>query len=147
MAKGIYVGVGNVAKKVKSAYIGVDGVARKIKKAYIGVGGVARLIYSSEATKSITQRGFFLSFSFDGIKASQFIQLNIKGSFNGQSSFSKTYTKYAINEEFYIVSDGVASAGLVNITGNFTNSKYIVTFTSDNNSVLFDVTCTLTYTP
>ena len=42
MAKGAYIGVDNVAHKIKKGYIGVDGVARKIKKAYIGIGGVAR---------------------------------------------------------------------------------------------------------
>ena len=42
MAKGAYVGVDNIARKIKKGYIGVDGVARKIKKAYIGIGGVAR---------------------------------------------------------------------------------------------------------
>ena len=48
MAKGAYVGVGGVARKVKKIYIGVGGVARKVKKGYIGVGGVARLFFTSE---------------------------------------------------------------------------------------------------
>lgn len=47
MAKGIYVGVESVARKVKKAYVGVDDVARKVKKGYIGVNGIARLFYSS----------------------------------------------------------------------------------------------------
>ena len=47
MAKGAYIGVGGVARKVKNIYVGVDGVARKVKKGYIGVNGVARLFYSS----------------------------------------------------------------------------------------------------
>lgn len=47
MAKESYVGIDNVARKVKSLYIGVDGVARKVKKAYIGVDGIAREWYSS----------------------------------------------------------------------------------------------------
>lgn len=42
MAKGVYIGVDGLARKVKKMYIGVDGVARRVKKAYIGVGGVAR---------------------------------------------------------------------------------------------------------
>ena len=42
MAKKMYVGVSNIARKVKGSYFGVNGVARKVKKAYIGVGGVAR---------------------------------------------------------------------------------------------------------
>ena len=47
MAKAIYTGIGDKARKVKNLYIGVDGKARKVKKAYIGVNGVAKLFYSS----------------------------------------------------------------------------------------------------
>lgn len=46
MAKGAYIGVGDVAKKVKKMYIGIGGVAHAVKKAYIGVNGVARLWWS-----------------------------------------------------------------------------------------------------
>ena len=48
MAKGIYIGADNIARKVKGMYVGVDGVAMKVKKAYIGVNDVARLFYSTE---------------------------------------------------------------------------------------------------
>ena len=44
---GMWVGVSNVARKVKNIYVGVDGKARKVKAAWVGVGGVARLIYQS----------------------------------------------------------------------------------------------------
>ena len=47
MAKGMWIGIGSVAKKVGKMYIGVGGVARKVKKAYIGVNGVARCFFSS----------------------------------------------------------------------------------------------------
>lgn len=47
MAKRIYVGNNNVARKVKKLYVGVKGVARKAKKVYIGVNGVAQLAYAS----------------------------------------------------------------------------------------------------
>ena len=47
MAKRIYVGVADKARKVAKVYVGVNGVARKIKKAYIGIGGVARPCFSS----------------------------------------------------------------------------------------------------
>lgn len=46
MANG-YLGVGNIARKLKSMYIGVDGTARKVKKAYVGVNGMARLWYQA----------------------------------------------------------------------------------------------------
>lgn len=47
MAKGMYVGVGGIAKKVKKMYVGgSDGIARKVRKGYIGVGGVARPFFT-----------------------------------------------------------------------------------------------------
>lgn len=46
MAKKMYIGVDEIARKVKRGYIGVDGVARKIKRGYIGVGGIARICFS-----------------------------------------------------------------------------------------------------
>lgn len=46
MAKGLYIGVDNKARKVKKGYIGVSNKARKIKKMYIGIGGKARPCWS-----------------------------------------------------------------------------------------------------
>lgn len=48
MAKNAYVGINNVAHKVKNMYVGVDGKARKVKKGYVGVNGIARLFYSAK---------------------------------------------------------------------------------------------------
>lgn len=47
MAKGAYIGVDNIARKIKKGYIGVDGVGREVKKGYIGVNGVARECFGS----------------------------------------------------------------------------------------------------
>ena len=46
MAKAQYVGVGNVARKVKQPYVGVSNVARKVKNGCVGVGGVARQFFT-----------------------------------------------------------------------------------------------------
>lgn len=48
MAKVIYSGVSNKARKIKSCYVGVTDKARKITKAYIGMNNVARLCYTSD---------------------------------------------------------------------------------------------------
>lgn len=48
MAKKSYIGVGDLAHKVKKGYWGVSDLARKIKKAYIGIGNVARPFWSGE---------------------------------------------------------------------------------------------------
>ena len=49
MAKGIYIGVSNKARKVTDIYFGVSNKARRVTKAYVGVGGVARLFYSASS--------------------------------------------------------------------------------------------------
>lgn len=46
MAKGIFVGIGGKARKVKKIYVGIGGKARKVKKAYVGIAGKARLFWS-----------------------------------------------------------------------------------------------------
>lgn len=68
MAKGMYIGVGNVARKVKKAYVGIGGVARKVKKMYIGIGGTARLCFSSGPSKvnSVTNLTHSM-YGYDGV--------------------------------------------------------------------------------
>lgn len=46
MAKGIYLGIDSLSRKVKKMYLGIEGVARKVKKGYVGVNGLARLFFS-----------------------------------------------------------------------------------------------------
>lgn len=46
MPKGAYIGINNVARKIRKGYVGVNGLARRIRKAYIGIGGVARPCWS-----------------------------------------------------------------------------------------------------
>lgn len=50
MAKGVYFGVDNKARKCKKLYFGVDNIARKVKKMYFGVNGQARICYSAGLT-------------------------------------------------------------------------------------------------
>ena len=42
MAKKVYIGETNLARKVNEIYLGIDGKARKVVKGYIGINGVAR---------------------------------------------------------------------------------------------------------
>lgn len=48
MAKVVYTGVSNKARKCKALYVGVSNKARKIKKGYVGVSNKARLFYTSD---------------------------------------------------------------------------------------------------
>lgn len=72
MAKAGYMGVADVARKVKRMYIGVDGVARKVKKAYIGVDGVARLWWNGEVKQVVygTVTATTTSYGVNNIKIS-----------------------------------------------------------------------------
>lgn len=53
MAKGIYLGIDSLSRKVKKMYLGIEGVARKVKKAYIGVNGIARLFFAGGGAASL----------------------------------------------------------------------------------------------
>lgn len=46
MAKKQYIGVSDLARKIKKGYFGDNNIAHKIKKAYIGIGNVARPFWS-----------------------------------------------------------------------------------------------------
>lgn len=71
MAKGMYIGVDDKARKVKKMYIGTDNVARKIKKGYVGVANVARVFWSAMVEKlniyhdGSFQNGVFNDFEYD----------------------------------------------------------------------------------
>lgn len=54
----MYVGINNLARKIKSSYIGVDGVARKVKAIYVGVNGVARLVWQAIKKKITSYLGY-----------------------------------------------------------------------------------------
>jgi hypothetical protein len=47
MAKNMFIGVSDKARKVTKVYVGVGNVARKVTKVYVGVGNVARLVWTS----------------------------------------------------------------------------------------------------
>ena len=53
MAKNAYIGVDNVARKVKQPYIGVDNVARKVKSGYVGIDNVARQCFELYSGPSV----------------------------------------------------------------------------------------------
>lgn len=67
MAKAIYIGVDNVARKVKQPYIGVDNVARKVKSGYIGVDNVARQFFSGGTPMGELEVGSSVYLNVDGV--------------------------------------------------------------------------------
>lgn len=57
MAKGIYLGIDSLSRKVKKMFVGVEGVARKVKKGYVGVNGIARLFFSGAGFSTLSYVG------------------------------------------------------------------------------------------
>ena len=47
MAKGVYIGVNNVARNVKKENIGINNVARNVESGYIGIGNVAKRFFGT----------------------------------------------------------------------------------------------------
>lgn len=160
MAKGAYIGVSNVAKKVKKMYIGVGGVARKVKKAYIGVNGVARLFWSGESFRALVQ-----GYSNNNIYSSEEPQPTTS-SFNSISNpFSSLTGKYAwilwdkkyrrfiaINKDLtnsdanhrnvYYLSEGSSTwilAGQLPYNQYTVTTKYGIPFIDDNGNILLKI--------
>ena len=67
MAKNQYIGVNNVARKVKQPYIGVNNIARKVKNGYVGVSNIARQFYSSGTPVSSLSVGTIVKLNENGI--------------------------------------------------------------------------------
>ena len=73
MAKAIYNGVDNVARKVKTPYIGVDNVSRKVTTGYIGVDNVARQCFSGGTPMSELSVGDSVYMNMDGTATEFFV--------------------------------------------------------------------------
>jgi hypothetical protein len=54
MAKGAYIGISGVARKIKKIYAGVGDVARKVKKGYVGIAGLARLFWVVDVLEAVS---------------------------------------------------------------------------------------------
>lgn len=70
MTKCPYLGISEVARRVRKMYIGVDGVARKVTRAYVGIDNVARLFYTSEffMPKGISKSNVIAAYQFKAAK-------------------------------------------------------------------------------
>ena len=75
MAKNIYIGVDNVARKVKQPHIGVDNVARKVKNGFIGVDNVARQFFSGGTPLSALAVGTVIKLNESGV-AQEYLVVN-----------------------------------------------------------------------
>lgn len=110
---GMWVGVSNVARKVKNIYVGVDGKARKVKAAWVGVGGVARLIYQSIINLPATSSRYNTSGTATTSGSTLYARSSSTGyagmTFDGSSKFAD-FTKASLC--VYITGNGSTSINL-----------------------------------
>jgi hypothetical protein len=64
MAKRIYNGVGNVARKVATPYVGVDNVSREVKCGYIGIDNIARQCFGTRISELSVGDSVYMNFSY-----------------------------------------------------------------------------------
>lgn len=72
MAKGIYLGIDSLSRKVKKMYLGIEGVARKVKKGYVGVNGLARLFFTLGTMFRYVTKITILGEAHNGVKSSRY---------------------------------------------------------------------------
>lgn len=72
MAKGIYLGIESISRKVKKMYLGIEGVARKVKKGYVGVNGLARLFFTLGTMFRYVTKITILGVARNGVKSSRY---------------------------------------------------------------------------
>ena len=116
MAKGTYLGVNDIARKLKSAYLGVDGVARKLTKAYVGdESGIAKLAWSSNAdtlvmvdTISLGKNERNVAYSHDGGNSWEFLSVGSEYAFLGVTYGNGLFLGVTQYGEVYTSVDGSA---------------------------------------
>ena len=142
MATNLYIGVNNVARKIKNMYIGVGGKARKIKKGYIGIGNKARLFYVAkpQASGYTTTTGCYAS---SAAPIGKYIVLLSANPANICAPYSKNMTR---GEELDIpaIWNNINFKGY-GITTEFNSDTEVCTVTFINSNLVlgtsFDVQC------
>ena len=141
MAKGIYVGVGGIAKKVSKEYVGVGGISRKVSKGYVGVGGVARECFSGETTwkkYSVIKNGTFVSNTTN--VNGNYIGKIVTESVTAEATYSSVSMYTGVSKPYYKASILCETEGYLLLTqaglddGSYTNhiGRYCYTFGSVN---------------
>ena len=125
MAKGAYIGVNGVAKKIKGGYIGVGGVAKKIKKAYVGdENGLAKLVFEESKLPYL---------SFIGNEDFTLKTSNTTANWDGILEYSTDTTTWSTWDGTEISSSGnslyLRGTGNTKITGSSINYRFVFTGT------------------
>lgn len=138
MAKDIFVGINNQARKVKNLYIGINGKARKVVSGYCGVNGIAKQFWPGISTVSVP---FNWTDSYtetvNGISGIQGGPGMKTWEINGSGTYKLTIVSASINVEIQERYSGNGSPSFDNGAGNcfYTDSSKLLLYpalTSDN---------------
>lgn len=118
MAKGAYIGVDGVARKIKKIYVGVDGIAREVKKAYVGIANRARQWLSKYlvlfSTTSSTHSSFGTINPFAGVDGNTWrftIEYNLSSYVTGNSRAKALVNIY--DEDVALAGQTLSVSGIV----------------------------------
>lgn len=126
MAKGIWVGVNGVPRKVKAIYVGVNNAAKKVKKGFVGIGNAAKVFFSGagaayHGTAEDIQENRFSGF-FAGATANN--KLAVFSGFDGQAGTSSlNYTHVSKYDTALVRTTGSLGTKRASCTGA-SNGEY-----------------------
>lgn len=140
MAKNIFIGVNNVAKKPKNIYVGVNGVARKVKAAYVGVNGVARKVWPNnlipdDSYQSLDYLGCTSFMAVDtGIATLPVSRVVMKFKFNtnidiDSVNYTLQYDAYGVAGQALVGSNGTGVPANVTSTSYYYVNQAVITKT------------------
>lgn len=84
---GQYIGVSNVARKVKTQFVGVSNVARKVTNGYLGVSNVAKKFFTGEYTVTIKRSGSYTTSTY-----ANYAKVTVNGTTYNVSNLASTVT-------------------------------------------------------
>ena len=133
MAKNVFVGVSNTARKVKRIYIGVDGVARKVKRVYLGVNGIARLVYSSELSYElfVSSDGLNSNVASEGV-GKYAILVSIRNGAYARDTSAQNQSNIAIPNSSDISSSINGKCGPYRMSLQDSDGQYYFSYMTDN---------------
>lgn len=137
-----YIGVNNVARKVKGYYIGVNGKARKVKKMYVGVNGKARLCYEESSVPNVAVT--FTLYSSIALPDAITIYINdvVKGGLDGVMDDMDTITlQVPIGASIKVVGEGRPATPVGYVGASPSSAFENIQTTPTSHGVIFTCIC------
>lgn len=137
-----YIGVNNVARKVKGYYIGINGKARKVKKMYVGVNGKARLCYEERSVPTVAVTFTFYSSIALSDAITIYINDVVKGGLDGFIDDTDSVTlQVLIGASIKVVGEGRAAAPVGYAGASPSSAFENIQTTPTSHGVIFTCIC------